>query len=72
MAIICSTFLYATFFSPNSSNPETIYEQKYEHLHKEIEALRTQIDQMLEKEKLHIDTISDLRATVEQQAKEVK
>jgi hypothetical protein len=71
MAIICSIFLYATFFLPSSSNHGPSGEQNYEHLHKEIEALRTQIGQMDRKEKLHIGTISDLRAKIEHQAKEV-
>jgi hypothetical protein len=118
LTIICGTFLYATFFSPaNSSNPGPSGEQNNGHLYKEIEALRSQIGeiveerniernlqtieklcvtiekqaeevnqwrflikifflshqirQMLEYENLHIGTIKDLRATVEQQAKEV-
>jgi hypothetical protein len=40
-------------------------------LNKTNDDLRKQIGQMLEKEKLHIGTINDLRAKVERQAKEV-
>jgi hypothetical protein len=51
IAIICGTFLYATFFTANSSNPGSNGLQKNEHLHKEIEALRSQIGQMAEEVK---------------------
>jgi tRNA U34 5-carboxymethylaminomethyl modifying enzyme MnmG/GidA len=72
LAIICGTFLYATFFSANSSNPEPNGQQNNGHLHKEIETLRNQIGQMAEEtkmqkalEKLQNHTIVDLRAMVQ-------
>jgi hypothetical protein len=78
LAIICGTFLYATFFSTNSSNPGPCGEQNNGHRHKEIEVLRSQIGQMMEEaksqkalEKEHLQLIGELRALVEQQTKEV-
>jgi regulator of replication initiation timing len=56
------------------ANPEPKGEQNHRHLHKELEALRTQIGQMAEEakaqkalEKLHLQTIDALRANVEKQ-----
>jgi hypothetical protein len=57
------------------ANPaELNCEQNHGHLHTENEALRTQIGQMAEEaktqkalEKLHLQTIAELRANVEKQ-----
>jgi hypothetical protein len=72
LTIITGAFLYATFFSAYSSNPGLNGQQNNGHLHKEIEALRSQIIQMSEKakahkalEKLQNLTIVDLHAMVE-------
>jgi regulator of replication initiation timing len=78
MAIICGTFLYATFFPTNSSNPGLNGGHNNGHLHKEIEALHSQIGQMLEEakaqkalEKEQLQLIGELNAVVEKQTKEV-
>jgi flagellar basal body-associated protein FliL len=66
MAIICGTLIYATFLGGQNNG----------HFQKEIEALRTQIGQMLDQAngqkasvELQYETLDEIRNQVEQQEK---
>jgi regulator of replication initiation timing len=76
MALICVIIVYG-WFPAKSTNPKPIGEQN-SALHQEMVELRSRIDKMVDEanaqkalEKSHIQSIEELRATIEQQAEEV-
>jgi DNA-binding transcriptional MerR regulator len=76
MTIICAIIVYG-WYPTKSTNSKPIGEQN-SVLHQEIDELQNKIAKMVEEvnarkalEKLHIQSIEELRATIQQQAEEV-